>query len=163
MMLHLEAYQSSYRGELSILLDDYFFEAHPDEYIGNPITTKDAIDKMVDSGRTIYVLFDYHTIVGFLVVYINDQFHLTKPTIVAEYMYLSPHYRGTIATMYLYLMLGKVSEQYGYDVIGNTLSSSSSTHNAKYNDHVEVARIYKSKHEDVVANYQRYKNKLKLN
>ena len=163
MMLHLEAYQSSYKGELSMLLDDYFFETHPDDYIGNPITSKDAIDKMIESGRTIYVLFDYHTIVGFLVTYINDQFHMTKPTIVGEYMYLAPPYRGTVATMYLYLMLGKISEQYGYDVTGTTLSDSSSTSNAKYNDHIEVARVYKAKHEDVVANYQRYKKKLNLN
>lgn len=160
--MHLESYQSSYKEEVSLLLHLYFSEAHGKDYIGSSGDCYFAIDDIVNSGRAIYVLFDDDIMIGMLITYINDQFSLVKPTIVGEYMYLIPDYRGSKATMYLYAMLGKISEQYGYDVIGTTLCNSSSNHNSKYNDHEPIAITYLAKHDTVVKNYQRYKNKLKL-
>ena len=88
--MRLVAYNLQCKYQLSLLLREYIDEVEGG-CIGN---TSAAIDSMLESGRHIYLLYtDDDKAIGFTIMFVNDQYGLTKPIAVNEYVYLKPKYR----------------------------------------------------------------------
>ena len=138
--MKLVAYNFQCKYQLSLLLREYIEEVEGG-CIGN---TSAAIDSMLESGRHIYLLYtdDYKSI-GFIVMYINDQYGLLRPSVVNEYMYLKPNYRTSVASKYMLLQTLDYCSQLNMDLYGYTYSSSSNIHNLKRLQAKEIGTIFK--------------------
>lgn len=138
--MRLVAYNLQCKYQLSLLLIEYIDEVEGG-CIGN---TSAAIDSMLDSGRHIYLLYtDDNKAIGFIIMYINDQYGLLRPSVVNEYMYLKPQYRTSVASKYMLLQILDYCSQLNMDLYGYTYSSSSNIHNGKRLQAKEVGTIFK--------------------
>lgn len=138
--MKLGAYNFQCKYQLSLLLREYIEEVEG-ECIGS---TSVAIDSMLESGRHIYLLYtDDNKAIGFIVMYINDQFGLVRPSIVNEYMYLKPNYRTSVANKYMLLQTLDYCSKLNMDLYGYTYSSSSNIHNLKRLQAKEIGTIFK--------------------
>lgn len=154
-------YNFNHRARLSLLLCGYFQEMHPDTYRGDYDKAGNMIDVALGEGRTIYVLEDDNNIaVGFMIVYLNNQFNMTDNYVVCEYMYIDQDYRSSSATLHLFNMLGRISEDYKCDVLGVTMESSSNINNIKRLGGKPIATTYIVDKEDVAKHYKRYKSRI---
>ena len=142
-----------HRNELSYLLYKYMMEMH-DECMGS---ASDAIDIMLKYNKHIYVLFRDNEMIGFLIMYINDQYGLSKPTAVNEYMYVLPSYRNGIATGYMMKQLAYYCNETSTDLIGYTYATSSNIYNAKKIGAEELGTIFKVSLEILKNKLRKYK------
>ena len=153
-------YNGIHKTRLAILLCNYFMEMHPNSFNGSYSTALDMIDVAIGEGRTIYVLEDKGIAIGFIIVYLNNQFNMTSNYVVCEYMYIDTDYRSTSATLHLYNMLGRISKDYNCDVLGVTLNSSSNINNIKRLGGTPIATTFIVDKEDVAKHYERYKRRI---
>ena len=138
--MRLVAYNLQCKYQLSLLLREYIDEVEGG-CIGN---TSAAIDLMLESGRHIYLLYtDDDIAIGFIVMYVNDQYGLLRPSVVNEYMYLKPKYRTSVASKYMLLQTLDYCSQLNMDLYGYTYSSSSNIHNLKRLQAKEIGTIFK--------------------
>ena len=138
--MRLVAYNLQCKYQLSLLLREYIDEVEG-ECIGN---TSVAIDEMLESGRHIYLLYtDDDKAIGFTIMFVNDQYGLTKPIAVNEYVYLKPKYRTSIASKYLLLQTFDYCSQLNIDVVGYTYNHSSNIHNLKLLGSDVIGTIFK--------------------
>lgn len=138
--MRLVAYNLQCKYQLSLLLREYIEEVEGG-CIGN---TSAAIDSMLESGRHIYLLYTNDDIaIGFIVMYVNDQYGLLRPSVVNEYMYLKPKYRTSVASKYMLLQTLDYCSQLNMDLYGYTYSSSSNIHNLKRLQAKEIGTIFK--------------------
>lgn len=118
------------REELIYLFCDYFAEMHGEDFVGNEVVANKMLQDMYLQNKSIYyVQNDDNRIIGFIVVYINDQYGMTTPTIVNDYMYVMPEYRSGKAVMMLYAMIGTICEENNMDCISSTFVQSANTKN----------------------------------
>jgi len=166
--MKLVTYNYSYKQQLSLLLLDYFNELHGDEVVGDVTTAGNMIKELINSNHSIYLLLDdnqessHNDIIGFIIVYINDQYGMTKPIIVNEYMYIEPNYRSGRAILYLYTMLGIICDDYQCDGVGTTYSISSNINNNKKLGGIPIATTYRFPLKRVQQITKRYKDKIWL-
>jgi len=121
-----------YSGDFVDILDDYFKEVHGDLYIGSKHTISIMITTMLfRENKSIYLLIDKEKPVGFLIVFVHEQYGITPPNLYVDYMYVTPNYRSGNAIMMLYSMVGNISEDLGMDVLGTTFVTSSNKRNNK--------------------------------
>lgn len=155
------SYNSSYKVKLASLLIAYFREVEPNRFTGSYTRAVDMIANATAEGRTIYVLVDGNDVpIGFLIAYINDQFKMSKPYVVCEYMYIDPTYRSTLAPMYMYYMLGKICDDYEYDGIGITYNNSSNINNNERLGGKPLATTYTFDLETIRKHYNKYKRRI---
>lgn len=138
--MKLVAYNFQCKYQLSLLLREYIEEVEG-ECIGN---TSVAIDLMLESGRHIYLLYnDDNKAIGFTIMFVNDQYGLTKPIAINEYMYLKPKYRTSIASKYLLLQTFDYCSQLNIDMVGYTYNTSSNIHNNKLLGSDVIGTVFK--------------------
>lgn len=119
-----------HREELIDLFIKYFKEVHGDDYIGSRVKCNRMLQEMLTQNKTIYYIENTDgRMVGFLVMYINDQYGMTTPTVVNDYMYVLPEFRSGKAVMLLYAMIGIVCEDVGMDCVSSTFVQSANTSN----------------------------------
>jgi len=109
---------------------EYFREMHGDDYIGSRLICNRMLQEMSKQNKTIYYVLDNeHRPIGFIVVYVNDQYGMTTPTVVNDYMYVLPEYRSGKAVMLLYTMIGMICEDLELDCVSSTFTTSANTTN----------------------------------
>ena len=114
-----------YRKELQYLIIDYFKERH-DDYCGSSSKAMSVLDYWSSDRMLYFVVDDKGKAIGFLVLYINDQFQMVEPKLVVDYMYVLPEFRRTRATQWLYATIGKVAMDLGLDCLGTTIIGTAS-------------------------------------
>lgn len=114
-----------YRKEMMFLIIDYFKERH-DDYCGSSSKAISVLDYWAESRMLYIVVDDKGMAVGFVVMYINDQFRMVAPKLVVDYMYVLPEFRRTRATQWLYVTIGKVAIELGLDCLGTTIIGNAS-------------------------------------
>lgn len=114
-----------YRKEMMFLIIDYFKERH-DDYCGSSSKAISVLDYWAESRMLYIVVDDKGMTVGFVVMYINDQFRMVAPKLVVDYMYVLPEFRRTRATQWLYVTIGKVAMELGLDCLGTTIIGNAS-------------------------------------
>ena len=124
--------RKKYSLQLQYLLIDYFKERHT-SVKDNPLFASIMINQLIELGYLIYlVINDNDEVLGFTIVSINDQWGmLEEKFIVCDYMYIVPKYRGSRVTRLLFITVGKLAMDYGYDVLGSTMVGSSNIHNTE--------------------------------
>ena len=147
-MMKLEVYdQLPHRSDLSTLLYKYFDEMEGGCYG----STTDALEDMISSNRHIYVLYRDKEMIGFIVMYINNQFNLAKPVAVNEYMYLLPNHRSKIATKYMLLQLLDYCNNLQVDLIGVTYNTSSNIANSRFINSEPIATVLRTPLEEITT------------
>ena len=116
-------YSDDYKEQLTSVMYDYFTEVE-DDVIGDIAT---AIDVMISYGRHIYLLLAEGKVIGFTVMYINDQYGLLSPVAVNEYMYIVPNKRSGRAIKELVSMVAHYCNELQLPCIAVTYNNSSST------------------------------------
>ena len=140
---------------------DYFKEAEGDNFVGTEETvTKMIIDFVLIQKKTIYLLVEKDELIGFLVVYINDQYGNLKPVVFNEYMYIKPEYRSGRAIMYLYAMLGMICEEHNCDGTGSTIVNSSNINNNKLLKGTVIAELTRFPLEEIKQKTKLYKKRI---
>lgn len=114
-----------YRKEMMFLIIDYFKERHED-YCGSRCKAISVLDYWTESRMLYIVVDDKGMAVGFVVMYINDQFQMVEPKLVVDYMYVLPEFRRTRATQWLFVTIGKVAMDLGLDCLGTTIIGTAS-------------------------------------
>lgn len=137
--MKLVAYSSDDEYYTSLLLRDYMLEM---EGVCEGNTIK-ALHQMIETNRHIYVLYRDDEAIGFIVMYVNDQYGLLPAVAVNEYMYIKPKYRTSLATKYMLLQLLDYCRQLQLPLMGYTYNSSSNVSNSKALDSEELGIIYK--------------------
>ena len=150
-----------YEEQLISMCIDYFQEAEGDNFVGTKETvTKMIVDFVMTQKKTIYLLVEKDELIGFLVVYINDQYGNLKPVVFTEYMYVKPEYRSGRAIMYLYTMLGIISEEYDCDAMGSTLIDSPNIRNNKIVNGTVIAELTRFPLEEIKQKTKLYKKRI---
>ena len=122
----------TYYDSFITLFEGYFKEVHGDDYIGSKQTIETLLIHSLMNNKSLYVLLDkQHEPIGFMLVYLNDQYGNTTTTVVCDYMYVSPKHRSSRAIAKLYSMMGDIMEDYNCDGIGTTFVTSSNKGNNK--------------------------------
>lgn len=152
-----------YRKELQYLIIDYFKECHPDDYKGSSDKALSVVDYWNSNYFLYLVLDDSDDVVGFLVMSCNDQLTMVKPYLIVDYMYILPAYRGTSATQWLFVTIGKVANELGMDVIGTTLEGSSNNSNAVLTGGTTVATVRLMTRDSFKDKYIKYSKRLHVN
>jgi hypothetical protein len=144
------------------LLDDYFREVHRDNYHQpTPNEMLDILHNMVISGKSLYLLLDKGIPVGFLIVFINDQYGLTDPVVYVDYMYIDPESRNGKAVLMMYTMVGMICDDTGYEAYGCTFTSSSNIGNNQLVGGEVVAKVTQFPMDKIKSKLEKYKKRLK--
>lgn len=124
--------RKQYSTQLQYLLIDYFKERHT-KVKQDPLYASMMIDQLLELGYLIYlVIDDEDKVLGFTIVSINNQWGMLEDSyVVCDYMYIIPKYRGSRVTRLLFITVGKLAMDYGYDVLGSTMIGSSNIHNTE--------------------------------
>lgn len=124
--------------------------------------SKNMIDMVTKDNKAIYLLLDSEDIpIGFIITYINNQYNMTTPYIVVEYMYITPLHRSGKAVMYLYTMVGAIVEDNELDVICSTYHTSSNIGNLNLVGGVPIATTYHIDQDTVINKYNKYRKRLR--
>jgi hypothetical protein len=158
--MRLETYSTQYKTQFYNLLQDYFIERHGYDFIGDNTTITNMIEEVTGKQYTTYFVLEGDIVAGFIIVCINNQFGNTTPVIMNEYMYVKPEYRNGKATMYLYYMLGLICEDYGYDGVGTTFTTSSNTRNNQILGGEVIAQVTKFPLETINKVVNKYKKRI---
>lgn len=149
-----------YRKELQYLIIDYYKECHEHDYKGSSDKALAVVDYW-EHNYFLYLVLDANDdAIGFLTMSVNDQLSMTKPYLVVDYMYILPAYRGSRATQWLFITIGKVAYELGMDVIGTTLSGSSNNGNAILTGGVTLATVRLMRREAFKDKYKTYSRRL---
>lgn len=149
-----------YRKELQYLIIDYYKECHEHDYKGSSDKALAVVDYWEHNYFLYLVLDDAGVAIGFLVMSFNDQLAMTKPYLVVDYMYVLPKFRGTRATQWLFLTVGKVANELGMDVLGTTLAGSSNNHNSEMMNCDTIATVRMMKRDSFNEIYKKYSKRL---
>lgn len=144
------------------LVYDYFQERHPEVMVGNMETAYDMVLSMLDYNNYIYYVLKEGELAGFITMTINDQYGMTTPHLVVDYMYVVPEYRGTDVTVALFTTCAHISLTLGYNMIGTTLIGSSNINNTRHTQGEEFSRSYYYDMEKFKPTYERYMKRLKF-
>lgn len=137
--MKLVAYSSNDEYYTSLLLRDYMLEM---EGVCEGNTVK-ALHQMIEANRHIYVLYRDDEAIGFIVMYVNDQYGLLPAVAVNEYMYIKPKYRTSVATKYMLLQLLDYCRQLQLPLVGYTYNNSNNIHNSKVLECEEIGTVFK--------------------
>lgn len=143
------------------LLDEYFKEVNKDIYIPDAKKLLDVPMDMLDNGRTIYVLEDDdRTLIGFLVVYMNDQWGMLEQYVECEYMFITETRRSSMAPIHMFTMVGAICEDYQCGAVGCTYNSSANIKNNERVGGIPIATIFSFAYKDIVGTYNKYKKRI---
>lgn len=144
------------------LVDDYFKEVHKEDY-SQPTLTQllQIIKDMVISGKSLYLLLEKGTPIGFIIVFVNNQYGLTTPVVFLDYMYITPKKRSGKAILMLYTMVGMICEDTGYEAYGCTFTSSSNIRNNELAGGEVIAKVTQFPMDKIKKTLDRYKKRLK--
>lgn len=151
-----------YRQQLSCLIVDYYKEAHKDIYKGSLDKARDVVSYWELNYFVYLVLDDNEDAIGFLVMSCNDQLTMVKPCLVVDYMYIVPNHRGSRATQWLFITIGKVANELGMDVIGSTLAGSSNNSNCELVGGETIATVRLMKRDSFKDKYIKYSRRLNV-
>ena len=146
-----------YSTQLQYLLIDYFKERHTGVK-QNLLLASIMVNQLLELGYLIYlVIDDKDTVLGFTIVSINDQWGmLEEKFIVCDYMYIVPKYRGSRVTRLMFITVGKLAMDYGYDVLGSTMIGSSNIHNTEVVGGEIVANLVLMTRDSFKDKYKKY-------
>jgi len=159
--MKIRLYENKYKLELQCLLCDYYKETNGDDYIGSLESASVMIDGLLTRNYFIYLAIDKGKVIGFTLLYINNQYGMTKSYIVVDHMYVLPSYRSGRAVLWLYTTIGKVMTDFGVDGVGTTLIGSSNKANNTYVSGKVIAEVTVVKLSDIRDTYKRYMKSLK--
>lgn len=149
-----------YRQQLINLFYNYFREVHGDEMIG----TVSDIDNMLDTfeleNKTTYLLLKEDVVIGFVTMFIHNQYNITPPVVYVDYMYVTESHRSSKAIMMLYVMVGEVCEDFDLEALGCTFVTSSNSRNNSIVEGQELARVTRFPREKIKKHLERYKRRL---
>lgn len=159
-MIKIELYNGNSdfnKASLCNLYWRYFNEVHSEDTIGDFNTITNMIDAFDDLGKTTYVLFDekQSIFVGFVTMYCNTQYGMTKPVIYVEYMYILPNYRNSIGVALLYSKIGEICMFNNMDCIGSTFTTSANSNNNRLVNGNIIAGVTHFKLQDIESNTKR--------
>lgn len=137
--MKLISYEYSHKQLLGKMLTDYFNEMEG----GCVGSVNAAITTMLNNNRHIYLLFKGNKAIGFIVMYVNNQYGLTTPTAVNEYMYLEPEHRTSVASKYLLLQAFDYCSNMDMDLYGTTYLTSHNIHNMEVLGAKPIAEVFK--------------------
>ena len=132
---------SSYqvRQQLQLLMYKYFNEME-----GGCIgSCSDGLETMLKANRHIYVCYKDKEMVGFMVYYVNDQYGMTPPTAVNEYMYIEPNHRSSLVSKAILKHTCHYCNELSMDIYGTTYLTSSNINNIDRLGGTPVATVYK--------------------
>lgn len=147
--------------DVAYLFQYYFQEVHKDDFIGNLRTIEDMITaNLFEENKSLYVLYDGIHPIGFILLYINDQYGNTTPILVNDYMYVKPEYRGGKAVAMLYGMVAAAAEDNEMDVLGTTFTFSSNDNNNNLVGGEVIANVFRFRLDDFKNRLQTYKKRI---
>lgn len=122
--------RKEYTNSFAMLLLDYFKERHSDINISSLDSSLNMIDMLLSNKYMIYfVVNDNKDILGFVILSIGNQFGMTKPYVVVDYMYIVPEYRKGLVSRLLFITAGKVCTSLGMDAICQSLDGVDNNYN----------------------------------
>ena len=144
--MQIEVYNSDHHlSSFRFLLVDYFNEVEGGCKVS--VDSKEIFEsiEMMEKSRHIYIVFnDNREQIGFLVMYINDQFGLAEPVAVTEYVYLKEEYRSGLAIKHLCLTVMNYCVTLNMDLVGVVYNDSSNIGNYKYLGGLPIATIVRT-------------------
>lgn len=159
-MISIELYNSNdefHKASLCSLYLKYFDEVHKEDTVGNYITVLDMVNAFEDMGRITYLLLDeehkIHT--GFVTMFCNTQYGMTKPVIYVDYMYVLPEYRNGISVALLYAKIGEVCLCNDMECLGTTFTTSANNNNNRLVNGNIIAGVTHFKLQDIESNTKR--------
>ena len=151
---------TNYRSELIDLFYDYFKEVHGDDMIG----TKETIDTMLTTffkeNKTTYLLIKDKVVIGFVTMFIHNQYNITPSVVYVDYMYLDKAYRSSKAVMMLYTMVGTVCEDFNLEALGCTFVTSANDNNNRTVEGELLAKVTRFPRDKIKKHLERYKRRL---
>ena len=150
-----------YLDDLLQLVEDYFKELHGEDYVGNQDLIRDFIYNSILNNKSLYTLHktEEDKVVGWMLIYLNDQGGLTKPVAVMDYIYLRPDVRNGVAIAKMYRMMGDVCIDYNCDGLGTTFNTSSNINNNKIVGGTPLATVTQFKLEDIKPYHDKLKRR----
>lgn len=159
-MINVELYNNNsefHKASLCNLYWMYFDEVHKEDIVGNYNTVLDMVDAFEDMGRTTYLLFDeeHNMHIGFVTMFCNTQYGMTKPVLYVDYMYILPDYRNGIAVAMLYAKIGEICIFNNMDCLGTTFTTSANSNNNRLVNGNIIAGVTHFKLQDIESNTKR--------
>ena len=153
--------QKGLRLPLATLLCDYFKETLKDNYRGSLEEAKNLVDILLSLNNYIYLVLDDDKVVGFVTMYVFNQYGMSKEYLVVDHMYVVPDYRGSRTTLWLYTTIAKVMTDLDIDGVGTTYTTSANKHNNTLVSGEVIAEVTKVSLEDIKGKYKKYLKGLK--
>lgn len=149
--------KKKYSLQLQYLIIDYFKERHTNVK-QDTLLSSIMIEQVLNLGYLIYIVIDdKDNVLGFTILSINNQWGMLEDNyIVCDYMYISPKYRGSRVTRLLFITVGKLAMDYGYDVIGSTMIGSSNIHNTELVGGKVISQVVLLTRETFKNKYEKY-------
>lgn len=135
--------------DLSKMYVEYFKEMHEDIFIGTEDNANLLVDNLIKDSKLVYMLYDGNKSVGFITLFSNNQYGMTKPVLCLEYMYIRKEYRSTNAVLILFALVGDVAIKNDMDCIGTTFNTSANVGNNEILKGQIIAGVTHFKLEDV--------------
>ena len=159
-MMSIELYNSNnkpHKESLCSLYWMYFNEVHKEDTVGNYNTVLDMVNAFEDMGRITYLVLDekHQIYTGFVTMFCNTQYGMTKPVIYVEYMYIRPEYRNGISVALLYAKIGEVCLCNDMDCLGATFTTSANSNNNRLVNGNIIAGVTHFKLQDIESNTKR--------
>lgn len=148
--------------DIAFLFYDYFVERHHEHMRGTMDTSYNMVLSMLEHNYYIYFVLKEGEAVGFIIMSVNDQFGMTTPHLVVDYMYVVPEYRGSDVTVALFTTGAHVALALGYNMVGSTLIGSSNINNTRHTQGEEFSRSYYYDMEKFKPTYEKYMKRLKF-
>jgi len=150
-----------YKKQLGVLLCDYFKETLKENYRGSLEEAINLIDILLSMNNYIYLVIDEDKVVGFVTMYVFNQYGMSREYLVVDHMYVVPEYRGTRAILWLYSTVGKVMSDLEIDGVGTTYIDSANRHNNTLVSGEVIAEVTKVSLRDIKGKYKKYLKGLK--
>lgn len=159
-MISIELYNSNnefHKASLCGLYWMYFDEVHKEDTVGNYNTVLDMVNAFEDMGRITYLVLDekHQIYTGFVTMFCNTQYGMTKPVIYVDYMYVLPEYRNGISVALLYAKIGEVCLCNDMDCLGATFTTSANSNNNRLVNGNIIAGVTHFKLQDIESNTKR--------
>ena len=159
-MISIELYNSNnefHKTSLCSLYWMYFDEVHKEDIVGNYNTVLAMVNAFEDMGRITYLVLDekHQIYTGFVTMFCNTQYGMTKPVIYVDYMYVLPEYRNGISVALLYAKIGEVCLCNDMDCLGATFTTSANSNNNRLVNGNIIAGVTHFKLQDIESNTKR--------
>lgn len=155
-MLDIELYEEKHKEQLANLYLNYFKEVHPEDTCGTFEDALAMLDVFDTLGRATFVVTKDNTdLIGFVTLFCNTQYNMTKPIVYVDYMFVLPEYRNGLAVAMLYTKIGEVCKFNNMDCLGATFTTSANNHNNRLVNGKVIAGVTHFKLQDIVYHTDR--------